>query len=167
FERQKYWIDPKKPVRQEGQLGSPAKNPDISRWFYLPSWRQALPPVSVQSAAREESGSERPRTWLVFMDSLGLGRQIGERLRQEGFGIVTVSSGQSFRSSNWDYVIDPDDPGDYQRLVEELRTTGRYPYDILHLCSLTKDWPIADRMANCKQAAANGFYSLLFLAKAL
>ena len=50
------------------------KNPDISDWFYLPSWKRTIPPE-----LRERTLQKQER-WLIFMDEYGLGEKIKKRI---------------------------------------------------------------------------------------
>jgi acyl transferase domain-containing protein/acyl carrier protein len=78
FERQRYWIDPPKTTVQ--------KMPDVADWFWVPAWKQApLKPVSPE-----------PGRWLIFLDGLGVGERIAERLRRDGHEVFTVERGQDY-----------------------------------------------------------------------
>src|SRR5207247_5389750 len=68
FERKNYWMEavraPDRPSAKEGLIH---KNPDISKWFYVPSWKRTL--------TRQVGISELSKTsgrWLVFAQENGV-----------------------------------------------------------------------------------------------
>ncbi|MEA2563441.1 MAG: hypothetical protein QOH06_4945 [Acidobacteriota bacterium] len=78
FERQRYWIDPPKATAQ--------KMADVADWFWVPTWRQA----PLKAAPPE------PGRWLIFLDGLGVGERISERLRRGGHEVFTVARGEDY-----------------------------------------------------------------------
>ncbi|HVG10448.1 MAG TPA: acyltransferase domain-containing protein, partial [Thermoanaerobaculia bacterium] len=78
FERQRYWIDPPKSTVQ--------KMADVADWFWVPAWRQAPLKAAVQAPCR----------WLIFLDGMGVGERIAERLRGDGQEVFTVARGEDY-----------------------------------------------------------------------
>jgi phthiocerol/phenolphthiocerol synthesis type-I polyketide synthase E len=157
FERRRYWIDPQKPRREAERPRevSLEKRPDVGDWFYVPAWRQSLPPSSPDLG-------EVPGGWLLFCDELGLGERLARRLEEEGRPVVKVLAGEIFSSPEpgW-YTLPADDPAAYARLWSELRHAGELPRRIVHL------WSVTGAGAAPEEIRERGFYSLLFLAQAL
>jgi amino acid adenylation domain-containing protein len=77
FKRQRYWIEPAA-NRDEAPaaLRTPAKRADVASWFYLPSWKRAVPP---QSSAAPFAGHT-----IVILDRHGLGARLADDLRRAG-----------------------------------------------------------------------------------
>ncbi|MEH2354897.1 type I polyketide synthase [Nostoc sp.] len=161
FERQRYWIEPKK-QKQDGYLNSVSlgKKPDIADWFYVPFWKPSLPAVPL------EYTSQKSFT-LVFIDECGLGSKLVKQLGQYQ-SIITVKVGAKFAKLNeCEYTINPQNNYDYDILIKELLTQQKLPKTIVHLWSVT---PVNDKQLEIKaveKAQMNGFYSLLFLAQTL
>ncbi|NEZ55587.1 type I polyketide synthase [Adonisia turfae] len=136
---------------------SDQKQPDMSDWFYTPSWqRSPLPSWTPQTSVG---------CWLVFMDDCELGEQIIQQLTPEEHGVVVVKIGEGFaRDIDHDkqhtYTINPQRPGDYQTLFNELLALNLLPQKIIHL------W-LVNAENEHKVAETLGFYSLLFIAQAL
>jgi len=116
----------------------------ISGHLYRPAWtRTSLPsPASLE-----------PSTWILFMDSLGLGQQIALQLRGADHTVFEVHPGASFRRlSKTQYLINPVDRGHYDLLITDIARRGVVPQKILHL------WAVSDSSS----AAAERDLSLCF-----
>jgi acyl transferase domain-containing protein len=156
FERQRFWIEA---PGQIAPVGAPqGKNPNIADWFFIPTWRQApLPPP-----ARADSA----RCWLVFVDDCGLGSALAARLRTLNQTVVTVAAGETFAAEDGSYILDPRDESSYIALLRDLKVRERSPDIVAHLWSVTSgDAPSAPALFDHMQE--RGYYSLLFLARAL
>jgi acyl transferase domain-containing protein len=153
FERRRYWIDPPK-LKAAGAGGGTlgGRSPDLTSWFYVPTWTRLDPP--------DLSALEPPSHCLVFDDG-ELGAAIGARLRTRGHAVtrVTVGSG-AFVVSEDVYSIRPDEGADYLALLRELDAAARPPQVIVHCWSVTPE-PIA-----FDEAQRRGFWSLLHIARA-
>jgi acyl transferase domain-containing protein/acyl carrier protein len=144
FERQRYWIDSKIPTVKT--FGNEKR--DINDWFYVPVWQESI---------AFKFGSELPRwCWLVFLDRLGLGAEVAQRLEKQGQKVVTVRMGEKFdRLDDSSYAIDPGKPDDYHTLMQTLRDRQMLPQAIAHFGGVGDD------------ELDLGFYSLLFLTQAI
>ena len=146
-----------------------SKKPDISDWFYVPSWKRFMPPQPFQSeVAVTQSGC-----WLVFVDECGLGIQIAKRLEAEGHDVVIVRAGEQFSSelrspnSQGKLTINPQQRSDYDTLLEELIALNLRPSKIVHLWSVTLHSYSISELQDIDQVQEKGFYSLMFLTQAL
>lgn len=142
------------------------KKPDIADWFYIPSWQRSLPPHF------QVINNETPQEcWLIFVDDCGLGDRIVQRLKLQGHNIITVRRGEEFTSTesqgDRSYTLNPKHRGDYDRLIQELRTLNFLPIKIVHLWSVTPVNETELAIAEVQDAQERGFYSLLFLTQAL
>jgi acyl transferase domain-containing protein/acyl carrier protein len=157
FERKRYWVEADPAalnVRTQPQTAL-KKRADIGEWFYLPSWKR--------SALPEAGGRPKPSDWLVFLDDCGVGSFLIEKLKESG-QVVVVRGGTEFASlGEYEYTVNPGQPGDYDALFEALRSLKETPRRILHLWGVTEK----DQPADFEQAQDAGFYSLVYLAQAI
>jgi acyl transferase domain-containing protein len=158
FDRQRYWVEPRAAARRD----SPRKNPNLSEWFYAPSWRRT---VSAPLKAAELEGGRR--RWLLFADKRGLAQALRARLEELGQETLTVEAGAEFRRTGaQSFVVNPRRREDYQSLLKQAGASSDAPPMILHL------WNVTSQAENDEDGFAEdsqflGFYSLLFLAQAL
>jgi len=159
FERRRYWID--LPTSAPGQIPAStagARKPDVADWFYLPSWERAPFPFS----SREDGASGR---WLLFVDECGLGSCLAGQLEGTARFVATVEPGGAFaRAGDNRYILNPKKPGDYDALVDELLDTDGVPENVVHLWTVTSP---DDDAQTADDQLTNGFYSLLYFARAL
>src|SRR2546429_3232980 len=74
FERQRYWIEGSKPAVVGAAEASPLKKPDVSDWFYVPSWKQStLPKLHRATPVKQKF------RWLVFGTAGTVESQITDR----------------------------------------------------------------------------------------
>ncbi|WP_394823561.1 SDR family NAD(P)-dependent oxidoreductase [Pendulispora albinea] len=83
FEGRKHWIAPQEPSLALRRTGRPDKHPNVSDWFYQPSWqhRRLAPPSRTEREAPA-------RKWMVLLDQRGLGERLAERLAAAGCVVV-------------------------------------------------------------------------------
>ncbi len=170
FQRQRYWIERPDLSRQAApRLARLGKEPDVARWFYLPSWKRADLPVVLEAEGAEADEASVPGAcWLIFEGGAGLGPQITRRLRERGKDAVTVIPGVRFARLDGDgYALIPHQPEDYVALIQDLRAQGRTPTTVLHLWNVTSDGRVPLTPIAVDAALERGFYSLLFLVQAL
>ncbi|HTR46284.1 MAG TPA: amino acid adenylation domain-containing protein [Verrucomicrobiae bacterium] len=155
FERQRYFVEP-----AEGQLATVAsrrgKNPDLTGWFYLPTWERTIP-LSWMAPA-----DSAPSRWLIFLDESRIGRQLAETLRDRGHSVTTVNSAEDFAASPSQYHVRAGERDDYVELVRALRESGNIPDRIVHLWTVGMPGAYSD-----SDLQTRGFLSLLYLAQAL
>jgi amino acid adenylation domain-containing protein len=193
FERQRFWVEPRESAAATGDRTAPGRLPELADRFYVPLWRQALPPA--QGALREAG------TWLLFLDEAGLGERLAARLEERGAQVVTVRPGARFEEARErSFALRPEAPEDYAALLARLGEARLTPARIAHLWSVTagprlsrqqdqaRTEPTACTPEGClspkgefehrpqpillsgqltESELALGFYSLLFLAQAL
>ncbi|HEY9860765.1 MAG TPA: type I polyketide synthase, partial [Candidatus Obscuribacterales bacterium] len=151
FERQRYWIDP--PSKQANLApATPAlgKKPNLSDWFYIPSWQQA--PLVAPTIATSQR-------YLILADSSGVGSDLATQLEQAGHAVMSVMIGDRFTQTvDRTYTINPQHPEDYQTL---LQTIPQQPTAIVHC------WNLEREVRSTEDQQALGFYSLLYLTQAL
>jgi amino acid adenylation domain-containing protein len=159
FERQRYWVDPPRQTGRQRKLKATGAD-DLAESFHVPYWK----PRAISIPARDDSPNQDAKNCLMFLDQLGLGVQLANRLEQSGWNVIMVTAGERFASmSDRQYVIDHRSSQDYDALLSELGQQKLMPSHIVHLCSLTGNEE-TQREANYQDS---GFYSLLFLAQAI
>ncbi len=161
FQRQRYWIEPRKAgASKEVRPSSSRKNSDIADWFYVPSWKRS-PQVEAFAAPASR------QNWLFFVDESGMGEAIAERIAPSQ-RVIRVRAGKSFEMTAEDnFVINPSLASDYERLTDELLRSGTMPQRIVHLWSVTSEPPSTqENSASFDKHRSRGFDSLLFLAQA-
>ncbi|MCC5623687.1 acyltransferase domain-containing protein, partial [Nostoc sp. CHAB 5715] len=158
FERQRYWIDAKsrshsvniKPTTLE-------QKQDIADWFYVPSWKRSL----LTYTSSEEIKSTHEEKWLFFVDDLGVGEQLINKLINQVKSIIIVKQGDEFsKLSDGIYTIAPGIKENYHKLLQELISLDKSPEKIVYLWSLT-------HLDNRPSVKYLEFKSLLFLTQSL
>jgi acyl transferase domain-containing protein/thioesterase domain-containing protein len=165
FERQRYWIEPQKPEQVvPTEKAALEKKPDLADWFYISTWKQSMPPVSMADG----SLAKQKLCWLVFIDKCGIGSQIVERLKRENQDVIVVRTGEELcQSSDWEYIINPRQENDYTALLQDLHTRDKLPNLIVQAWSVQPEEQAQSGIELFKETQTLGFYSLLFLAQAL
>ena len=160
FERQNYWIEAKQ-VEQGTKESSIHKNVDLSRWFYVPSWKRTLP----KFGSVEELSAKGKQNWLVFSDDSSISSELVDLLKACGHKVVTVREGRAFQQSDDDnFILNASKSEDYDTLCRTLQAGGWVPEEVVHAWSLKNP----DSGNNSFQRAQDlGFYSLSFLVRAL
>jgi len=163
FERRSYWVGWQKPAASDGD-NQPRKKPDVADWFYLPHWKPSVSPIVKASSA----GAEQSPVWLVFPDERGFSKRIAEQLEQRGAEVFMVRGGERFeRLDDRSYAINVAHPEDYEALVLDLKSRSKMPNSVLHSLSVTASEQIESGRLFSERLLRDGFYSLMFLAKAL
>ena len=183
FERQRYWLGPLETsprpeldvqsngasrtvepemLREVTAEPAPprATTRDIGAWTYAPTWKPAVNPAS----APPSGAATEP--WLVFARAEGLGAELQDRLTDEGATVNLVVPGAAFRRTDAAYELRPDEPADYDMLVEDLKERDAYPTRILHLWSIDEDTE-GSTVEAFDRAQGTSFYSLVALSQAL
>lgn len=139
----------------------PARQPDISDWFSVPSWERAeqfAQPATVRPGEH----------WLVFGDSQGVCDALAEELQRQGIGVTVVRRGDRFAREKAEvYRIDPDRPDDYLDLLLDLANDDRTPTRVVYGWSITAGEAAAAAGDGRDALPDDGLYSVLELAKAL
>ncbi|MEO7021098.1 MAG: beta-ketoacyl synthase N-terminal-like domain-containing protein [Ktedonobacteraceae bacterium] len=163
FERQRYWIDdPANRSTVRRNFTVPTKEADRANWYVLPYWLPTLPPPLPNKKQHAK------HCCLVFVDPCGIGERVAQRLEQEECTIIRVEVGKAFaQHSENGFTVRPDVSDDYRALFKELGNVGHIPNSLLHCWSVTTDEAIPSLLAYFQERQAQGFSSLLCLAKAI
>jgi len=163
FERQRYWIEPRKAAGELPAMPVVSAEPKaaIADALYLPVWKD----VTENIGPSKDASTEFQTSWLVLLDEEGLGERLVARLRQAHQTVTTVARGTVFRQEGADrYTINPGVSVDYQELINALPTL---PAQIIHLWNLPQDDGAWNTLEGLDTSLERSFSSLLWLAQAL
>jgi acyl transferase domain-containing protein/acyl carrier protein len=115
-------------------------------WLFEIQWRET--PWRKEGADQRSNVLRRPGSWLILADTLGIGESLRTQLASMGQKSILARPGPSFvRLSDDQYVLDPAEPADFQRIVGEVENSPVRPLrGVLHLWSL--DLPAFDEMTD-------------------
>lgn len=160
FRHKNYWIEPgKSQKREQVEDALPARR-QLDDWFYRPTWKEHRLELDPEATGL---------TWLLFVDAMGIGTVLAERLTRQGHTVITVREGDTFlQLGERAYALSPESgQNDYTSLVRALVANGQMPDRICHLWMLTIDSSFRPGSSFFHRNQERGFYSLFFLAKAM
>lgn len=129
-------------------------------WFYSQVWRPKFPAFPQNKSITG--------TTLVFIDRLGLGNILIEKLCDLNCQCVCVEIGSNFAKISHDrYQINPKHAEDYRQLVASLWEDNISISRILHLWTYQEYKEKISSVEALEQSLDLGVYSLLFLTQAL
>ncbi|MUL39087.1 type I polyketide synthase [Gloeocapsopsis dulcis] len=162
FERQHYWIEDRKQSEKSTKTTSLGKKSDITDWFYLPLWKQSLPPREHPELTVQKSST------LVFTNELSISSQLVQQLKTHHQDVILVKISLKFaKLSEHEYSLNPQQSSDYELLWRELQAQNNLPTKIVHLWNITENNYIDNQLEWLGKMQVNGFYSLLFIAQAI
>jgi amino acid adenylation domain-containing protein len=129
FERQRYWIDPRKPANKVARVPLPS---DTESLFHVPHWTCLGDCVEPPPIA--ESGLQNK--CLAFVDDHSVGARLAADLQKRGYDTITVERGSEFAGANGRYRLSPDRPDHFRQLMKELAQDDHFPHSIVYL------WPL-------------------------
>ncbi|MEG4584581.1 SDR family NAD(P)-dependent oxidoreductase [Microcoleus sp. MOSTC5] len=138
------------------------QNKNLGDWLYEFAWQ---PQPSDRHS--EPLPTEVPGSWLIFAGAAGIGLKLAERLTERGASCVLVSVGLAYEQvSREHYRLNPVNPNDFQRLLEDIVGDSQPPYrGVVHLWSLEDTQ--ADSLATLQNAQVLGCGSVLPLVQAI
>ena len=165
FERQRYWIEPQTQATPlKAVQGTAVKKPNISDWFYIPSWKRTTP-LKLNNI---DMLNQKKLSWLIFIDEYAVGATTAKRLKKAGQHVVSVTVGEKFtKVDDGFYSINPQTPNDYEELLRELRVLNNVPNKILHFWCISPNEHQDMGFELVERYQYLGFYSLLFIAQGL
>ncbi|BDA68747.1 beta-ketoacyl synthase [Calothrix sp. PCC 7716] len=163
FERQRYWIEDYKQRQDErAKPASFGKKSDITDWFYLPLWKQSLPPIKQPGLTVQKSST------LVLTNELSLSSQLVRQLETHNQDVIIVKGGSKFaKLGDNQYSLNPRQSSDYDILFQELYAQKNLPTNIVHLWSITSNNHTLSELEWLEEIQVQGFYSLLFIVQSL
>ena len=147
FERQRYWVTLNPAgLAATAASASETKAADLADWFYLPAWQRTYLPQ------RELDARDR---WVVFTAE-PVGSALAQRLTTPENTVITVQPGPQFSQQGHTFTLNPQNPEDYQALMQALAVIDHPPTQWIYGWSLTREAP-----------ETPDFHSLLYLTQAL
>ncbi|MEH6359107.1 MAG: SDR family NAD(P)-dependent oxidoreductase [Amylibacter sp.] len=166
FQRASYFIEPGKVV-DTGITNYLIRNDDPKKWGYRPAWHPRLADCTID--VEHNLNAAEKQTWLLFVDSLGIGSQVADRLRNAGQTVIEVRTGDAFaRTGDTSYVLAPERGREgFDLLIKDLVGRGIAPNRIVNFWLLTEEENFRPGSSFFHQNQEQGFYSLVFLAQAI
>jgi acyl transferase domain-containing protein len=164
FQRKPYFIEPGKGAEVEAQA-LPGRIDDMANWGWKPHWRPATTGFDYEVDFTEAA----KQSWLIFLDTEGLGAECAARLRAANHRVTTVRAGDSFgRDGDGGYMLAPERGREgYDLLIRDLVATGHTPTRIAHFWLATRGQTFRPGSSFFHRNLEQGFYSLMFLAQAI
>ncbi len=192
FERERYWVDARRPdIFDVSRASSTASKPearegitesatdgvqpgatkssgneplgeDAEVRFAVPSWQQAPPPSPAIVSAHPETSR-----YLIFEDDLGVGAAVAAQLGQFGCEVISVTRGARWeKHSPRQFIFNSRNPADYEALIRESGIRQQPATD--HLPIEILHMLTLDAQPGTAESDLNrGFLSLTRLAQAL
>src|SRR6185503_2736333 len=167
FEGQRHWLEPLRvPHAAPHEHALVHKNPNPSEWIYVPSWKRLLPrPVGINETAARIG---KAGTWLVYADDSGFASVLTARLKSAGHDVVIVMAGMRFQQVGpRTFTIESGNSQHYDLLIRTLQANQLLPDRIVHAWNITAISSARAEGDSFTRAQPVGFYSLVFLARAL
>jgi amino acid adenylation domain-containing protein len=167
FEGQRYWLDPDLLEANDiaiWKLGGkrPEGKKSLPGWFYIPSWKRTVIPVT------QQENTSTPSNVLLFTDESSLGIHLRKGLQNSGYKVIIVKVADGFtREKESEYALNPGEVDDYEMLFSELHANSMIPRRIVHLWNISQWKNNEVRIEDNRQYQELGFYSLLYLARVL
>jgi acyl transferase domain-containing protein/surfactin synthase thioesterase subunit len=169
FQRQRYWIDAvknkeKRTLELANQEQEPAME-SVKDWFYQVEWEAS----SRQIQIGKEENQQKTGLWLILADRNGLGEELAELLKKEGYTCVVIYAQDSYEKLDKQiWKIDPTSLEDYQRLLGELEITAETALlGVVHLWSLDISSPEYLEADDLEKTQILGCRGALYLTQAL
>ncbi len=122
---------------EQATLQRATQNTKSEEWLYDWTWQLQESPEHTGSLPQLLPATNTRGRWIIFADQFGLGRAIGERLKQHGHDHVMVVPGSSYWRGDGYVLLNPYQDTDYERLVrDELLEASHECLGIIHLWSL-------------------------------
>ncbi|GAX59143.1 trans-AT type I polyketide synthase/nonribosomal peptide synthetase [Candidatus Scalindua japonica] len=158
FARERHWI-------------TSARNSSLTSKGWEKQKELYYHPVWINSDLTYARKKENIGNVLVFDYGEKLLTELGTKIDDLGNDneLIHVASGSEYRKlSKLSYEIDPELPGDYERLMEDLEVHGLMPSGIIHLWNYVREnKDLLINKENLDDSLKKGVYSLFHISKAL
>jgi len=130
---------------------------------------QMLALTRAAGSPRSTATAEPRESWIVLADRAGTGETLADRIEQGRGRAIRVSTGAVFeRVADDRFAIDPADPRQVERLLDEVCAAGRPACShVVHLWSLDDPPPGVLDAEMISESHTRGCHSLLHLVRAL
>lgn len=149
FERTKHWIEPIVEDQNTKQM-------DISKWFYLPSWKR----TAIPDAIRQSQGNHRV---LVVLNKGELHQHIASAM-PENVQVIYAYASTQLKDDDV-FSLDVSNSEHWYRLFSHLEKEGQLPTHLIHTTSFSEHYSHTD-IEEFKRTQPHGLLSLVALVKA-
>jgi acyl transferase domain-containing protein/acyl carrier protein len=133
----------------------------LSDWLYEIEWR----PLSREP--QPETSSCTQRSWLILSDRNGLGEKLQAQLKSKGQHCVIVYAGQKYEVNGDQIYINPTNPDDFCRLLEEVSAVlAPGPIGLVNLWSIDSA-PQNETVQGIAESVRTSCGGVLYLTQAL
>ncbi len=111
-----------RPTASHSLIAEPATTTtsELNKWLYELQWE----PLELSSDDSTQ-GVRTPRTWLLFMDDRGVGKQLATSLEGQGDTCLSVTRGYRYVArSGSSYQVNPTQPEDISKLLKDVQRHG-------------------------------------------
>lgn len=131
----------------------------LDDWLYHLAWQPKGYAGKEQTNGVQQTA--QPGSWLIFADSIGVGRKLVSLLEDQGETCVVVVPGTTYRrDAGQEYVwINPTTPGDYVRVMQEALPEQLACRGVVHLWGLEAG-PATDEMTVAELDGAQNLGSI-------
>lgn len=143
----------------------------IENWLYQIQWQ--LQP-GFQTPSHSPPSQETPFNWLVFVDQGGVGKQIGERLKQQGHTVsmIQASTSQDTETSasqtETGFIISPNESAEFDQVLTDLYQHSATPIQgVIYLWNLDRELDPAAATLSLDRELHLGCGGVLHLLQAL
>lgn len=159
YERKAYSIDFSQVSKVKAQKAN-FRYPDMKDWYSVPVWKRSANINYLAEALPED------QTWLLVHDTLGLGAEAAQLLRDMKQQVYEVFPGDKYQKTGArTYTLDIGNKDSYEALVKDLGDTDiRH---VLHLLNYTPERQQQLSLADVGAAEQAAFFSPLYLQQAL
>lgn len=155
WQRERYWLETSE--ADDNQTLAVANTTD--ELGYAIAWQPAL--------ARSNERTHPKGICLVFMDETGMGAALVSALESRNQTCLQIVPGKKYAARGSRIRIDPTNPDDYRRVLDDCLAKGTSPVRVVHLWNLDAT-PFAETTAHTLDAdLLHGTLSVSFLAAAL
>jgi acyl transferase domain-containing protein/thioesterase domain-containing protein len=162
WDHKPYYIEPGARASQHAEPEQTlSRLANVGEWFYRRCWQRS----ELTATTTTSDGL----TWLVFLDTVGVGARFVRELERVGHRAVTVREGDAFyRFNDSEYAVAPEAGLEgYASLVRDLVAHERVPDRVAHFWLVTGEEKARQGSSFFHHNEERGFYSLFFLAQAL
>ena len=129
-------------------------------WFYRKVWRPRSP-VNLKPELSKYCS-------LIFLDSLGLGASLAEKIQGQNLPCITVLAAEEFSQISQNcYTLRPGTANHYQQLMASLSERKIILVNIIHLGTYQDYQGEISTIEQLEKAQEKGTYDLLFLVQSL
>lgn len=163
FERKKYWIEAVTDESQEMEISENSNT--VSTEMYLPIWKQSLKQAFL---AENILTVQNDKKYVIFSNCKRFSGELLKQFATENKQVIFVYAGNEYINNCHEcYYIRPNKEEDYIRLFADIGHNNNTIAAILHFWLIREKEGRTENLSNFQQNKILGFYSSLYIVKAL